>query len=148
MPTVTSETTIAAPVERVYEIARDIERFPEFMDDVAEVEILEQSEGRQVSRWAAVVREFNRNIRWTEEDFWNAEERTCDFTMLEGDFSEYSGTWRFESEGEGTRATLTLNYAYNVPLIGALIQKVLQKKTQANIDGMLAGIKSEAESGG
>jgi uncharacterized membrane protein len=148
MPTVISETTIAAPVERVYEIARDIERFPEFMDDVAEVEILEQTEDRQVSRWAAVVREFNRNIRWTEEDFWNAEERICEFSMLEGDFSEYSGTWRFEADGEGTRATLVLNYAYNVPLIGALIQKVLQKKTQANCDGMLAGIKSEAENGG
>ncbi len=147
MPTVTSETTIAAPVERVYNIARDIERFPEFMEDVAEVKILEQTGDRQVSRWAATVKEFNRNIRWTEEDFWNAEERTCDFTMLEGDFSEYSGTWRFEADGEGTRATLVVNYAYNVPLIGALIQKVLQKKTQANIDSMLAGIKGEAEKG-
>ena len=145
MPTVTSETIINAPVERVYEIARDIERFPEFMDDVDEVEILEQTDERQVSRWAAAVKEFNRQIKWTEEDFWSAEDRTCEFAMLEGDFSEYSGTWRFEPEGEGTRATLVVNYAYNVPLIGALIQKVLQKKMQENCDSMLAAIKAEAE---
>ncbi len=147
MPTVTSEVTINAPVERVYEIASDIERFPEFMDDVDEVEILEQTEDRQVSRWAAAIKELNRQIKWTEEDFWNAETHTCDFKMLEGDFTEYSGTWRFMADGEGTRATLVVDYAYNVPLIGALIQKVLQKKTQQNCDSMLAAIKDEAEKG-
>jgi len=145
MPTVSSEIFIAAPVERVYAIARDIERFPQFMEDVDEVEILEQTEERQVSRWAAAVKEFNRQIRWTEEDFWNAEDRSCEFRMIEGDFSEYSGTWKFEPAGEGTKATLVVNYAYNVPLIGALIQGVLKKKTQQNIDSMLAAIKAEAE---
>ena len=147
MPTVTSEITIAAPVERVYDIARDIERFPQFMEDVDEVEILERTEERQVSRWAAAVKEFNRQIKWTEEDFWNAEERSCEFNMLEGDFSEYSGTWSFVPEGEGTKATLVVNYAYNVPLIGALIQSILHKKTQQNCDAMLAAIKAEAEKG-
>ncbi|MCD6360709.1 MAG: SRPBCC family protein [Armatimonadetes bacterium] len=147
MPTVTSEIIIDAPIDRVYQIARDIERFPEFMDDVDEVEILEQTEERQVSRWAAAVKEFNRQIKWVEEDFWSAEDYSCEFHMLEGDFSEYSGTWKFEPAGEGTKATLVVNYAYNVPLIGALIQSVLKKKTQHNCDSMLAAIKAEAEKG-
>ena len=147
MPTVTSEAIIAAPVERVYAIARDIERFPDFMEDVAEVEILEQTPERQVSRWVGVVKEFNRQIRWTEEDFWTEDPRACEFAMLEGDFSEYSGTWSFVPEGEGTRATLVVNYAYNVPLIGALIQAVLKKKMQQNCDSMLQAIKAEAERG-
>ncbi len=145
MPTVTSEAIINAPVERVYAIARDIERFPQFMEDIAEVQILEQTPERQVSRWVAIVKEFNRQIRWTEEDFWNEQERSCEFRMIEGDFSEYSGTWKFEPVPEGTKATLVVNYAYNVPLIGALIQAVLKKKTQQNIDSMIAGIKAEAE---
>ena len=147
MPTVTSEAVIAAPVEPVYAIARDVERFPQFMEDVAEVEILERTPERQVSRWVGVVKEFNRQIKWTEEDFWNEADHSCEFRMIEGDFSEYSGTWSFAAEGEGTRATLVINYAYNVPLIGALIQSVLKKKMQQNCDSMLQAIKAEAEKG-
>ena len=147
MPTVTSEAVIAAPVEPVYAIARDVERFPQFMEDVAEVEILERTPERQVSRWVGVVKEFNRQIKWTEEDFWNEADHSCEFRMIEGDFSEYSGTWSFAAEGEGTRATLVINYAYNVPLIGARIQSVLKKKMQQNCDSMLQAIKAEAEKG-
>ena len=47
MPTVRSEITIQADVDKVYAIARDIERFPEFMADVESVEILEQTPERQ-----------------------------------------------------------------------------------------------------
>ncbi|MFP3903789.1 MAG: SRPBCC family protein, partial [Armatimonadota bacterium] len=60
MPTVESTVTIDAPLDDVYALARDIEAFPEFMDDVEEVEILEKTPDRQVSRWVGVVKEFNR----------------------------------------------------------------------------------------
>ncbi len=145
MATVESKIVVNAPVERVYEVARDIERFPEFMDDVVEVEILEQTGDRQVSHWVGRIEEFNRTIEWTEEDYWNDAERRCDFTMLEGDFTAYSGTWRFEPDEEGTLVTLVVEYEYNVPLIGPLIKRLLYKKVQANCDNMLAAIKSEAE---
>ena len=147
MPTVESTVVVAAPVEKVYEIARDIERFPEFMEDVAEVEILEQTPDRQVSRWVGLIKELNRQIKWTEEDFWDEATRTCQFHMLEGDFSAYGGSWKFEPEGAGCRATLVVEYEYNVPLIGALIKSLLQKKMQQNCDSMLAALKAEAEKG-
>lgn len=148
MPTIESRVSTAAPVERVYEIARDIERFPEFMEDVAEVEILEQTEERQVSRWVGLIKELNRRVNWTEEDFWDKEARSCEFRMLEGDFSSYGGTWRFEPEGEGCLVTLVVEYEYNVPLIGPLIKNLLRKKMQQNCDSMLAAIKEEAEEAG
>jgi uncharacterized membrane protein len=49
MATVESMIVVAAPVERVYAIARDVEQFPEFMSDVQSVEILEEDGGRRVS---------------------------------------------------------------------------------------------------
>jgi len=145
MPTVESRITVAAPVETVYEIARDIEAFPEFMEDVVEVEILEQTSERQVSRWVGLIKEFNRHVNWTEEDFWDEEARTCEFRMLEGDYSSYGGSWKFEPEGEGCLATLVVEYDYNVPLIGPLIKNLLLRKMQANCDSMLAAIKAKAE---
>ncbi|NLO05417.1 MAG: hypothetical protein GX131_06255 [candidate division WS1 bacterium] len=145
MAIVESKLLIAAPVDEVYEVARDIERFPEFMDDVVEVEILEQTPQRQVSRWVALIEEFNRTLKWTEEDFWNRDEHRCDFQMLEGDFTAYSGVWTFEEEDGGTLAKLVVDYEYAIPLIGPLIKKILHRKVQDNCDNMLAAIKGEVE---
>ena len=147
MPTVESKVVVESPLEKVYALSRDIERFPQFMDDVEEVTILEQSRERQVSRWVGNVRELRRVIRWTEEDFWNDEAHTCVFRQTEGDFTAYGGRWEFVPEGTGTRVTMTLDYEYNVPLVGALIQNILKKKMQANIDAMLGAIKKKAEEG-
>ena len=147
MPTVESEVLVNAPLERVYALARDIERFPQFMEDVEEVTILEQTPERQVSHWVGAIKELRRTITWTEEDFWNEEEHVCVFRQTEGDFTDYSGQWEFAPEGEGTRVRLRVDYEYNVPLVGALIQNLLRKKMQANTDAMLEAIKREAEAG-
>ena len=145
MATVQSVLHVDAPVATVYEIARDIERFPEFMDDVVEVEILERTEERQVSRWVGLIEEFNRTLKWTEEDFWSEEERSCRFEMLEGDFTAYGGDWTFEEDNGGALVKLTVDYEYAIPLIGPLIKKLLHRKVQQNCDNMLAAIKTEAE---
>jgi len=146
MPTVESTITIAAPIAEVYELCRDIEAFPEFMDDVREVTITEQTDERQVSHWVGEVKEFKRTIQWTEEDFWKEDERRCDFKLIEGDLSEYEGYWTFEETGEsGTTVFLSITYEYDVPLIGNLIKGLLKKKMQQNSDSMLAAIKDKAE---
>lgn len=146
MPTVDSTITVSAPIDLVYDLCKDIEAFPGFMDDVREVTILEQTEGRQVSRWVGEVKEFKRTIQWTEEDFWNKEQRRCDFKLIEGDLSAYEGYWTFtETPDGGTEVFLSITYEYDVPLIGALIQGLLKKKMQGNSDSMLAAIKQKAE---
>ena len=146
MPTVNSEIAVNAPVERVYAIARDIERFPEFMEDVQSVKILEQTPERQVSEWSSVIKEFNRTIRWTEADYWDDEAKTCRWEQIEGDFSEYEGTWEFVGGDDGrTVARLSIDYEYNVPLIGRLIQSIIRKKMQDNVEAMLQAIKGDAE---
>jgi len=145
MATVESVIVIAALIDRVYAIARDVERFPEFMDDVVEVKIIEEEGERRVSHWVGLIEEFNRRLQWTEEDFWNDEEYSCRFEMIEGDFTAYGGTWTFEEDEAGTLAKLTVDYEYAVPLIGPLIKKLLHRKVQQNCDNMLAAIKEEAE---
>jgi len=145
MATVESQIVIAAPIDRVYAIARAVERFPEFMDDVQSVEILEEDGGRRVSHWVGLIEEFNRTLEWTEEDHWDDEEHSCRFQMTEGDFTAYSGTWTFEEGEGGTVMKLTVDYEYAVPLIGPLIKKLLHRKVQQNCDNMLAAIKNEAE---
>jgi ribosome-associated toxin RatA of RatAB toxin-antitoxin module len=129
----------------VYAIARDVEQFPEFMSDVQSVEILEEDGGRRVSRWVGGIEEFNRTLEWTEEDYWDDENHSCRFEMIEGDFTAYGGMWTFEEDEAGTLVKLIVDYEYAVPLIGPLIKKLLHRKVQQNCDNMLAAIKQEAE---
>lgn len=146
MPTVQATSDVQAPLAEVYALARDIESFPEFMPDVQEVRILEQSaDGRQVSQWVGIVKEFKRTIQWTEEDYWDDATHTCTFQQTEGDFGLYRGTWTFAEAAGGTTVVLTLEYEYDVPLIGNLIKGLLHRKMQENCDNMLAAIKAKAE---
>jgi coenzyme Q-binding protein COQ10 len=146
MPIVNAELQISAPVDTVYAVARDVERFPEFMEDVQSVKILEQTPEKQVSEWSSIIKEFNRTIKWTELDYWDNAAKTCRWEQTEGDFTSYEGGWEFVANDAGTLAKLTINYEYNVPLIGALIQGLVKKKMQSNVESMLAAIKQEAES--
>jgi ribosome-associated toxin RatA of RatAB toxin-antitoxin module len=110
MPTVESAILIQADVEHVYAIAREVERFPDFMPDVRSVRVLECSdEGRRtVVEWVGLIPEFKQTVKWVEEDLWGDAEHTCHFRLVRGDFKEYSGLWRFTaadgSEGPGQGA--------------------------------------------
>ena len=145
MPKVISEVTVARPVAQVYALAKDIERFPEFMADVQSVEILADDPPHRLSRWVGVIKEFNRTIRWTEDDCWDDAAHVCTFAQTEGDFSSYRGRWEFGEVAEGTTVCLEVEYEYNVPLIGALIKGLLLKKMQQNTDAMLAALKAQSE---
>ena len=146
MPTVTAVIDVQAPLEHVFAIARDIEAFPTFMPDVQEVTILEQTgDGRQISRWVGYVKEFRRNICWTERDEWDEAKHVCTFAQTEGDFGVYQGVWSFSAIEGGTHIELQLEYEYDVPLIGNLIKNLLKRKMQENCDDMLTAIKGQAE---
>ena len=147
MPEVQAEALVQAPPEKVYALAKDVERFPEFLPNVQEVTITERVGGHTVSRWVGLIPEFKRTIKWTEEDDWDDAARTCAFRLLSGDWDQYDGTWSFRPEGEATRVTMTITYEYNVPLIGALIKTLLRKLVQRNMEETLAGLKQQAERG-
>lgn len=147
MPIVTAEVNIAASPERVYQLAKEVERFPEFMPDVESVEVLSREGSATLTRWVGKVKEFNRTIHWTEQDRWFDEEMRCEFEQTEGDFSLYRGTWEFRPDQGGTFVSLHLEYDYHVPLIGSLLQRVIFNKMKQNCQNMLDALKAEAEKG-
>ena len=153
MPRVKSEIIIKARLERVWELAQDVEKLPDFMPDLTSVKVLEQQQTspvimRTVTEWQARIKQFNRNIHWVEEDIWNVEDHVCHFWQIRGDYSEYRGEWRFtphENANESTRAYLEIEYRIDIPLLGALMHKVVQKLMQENCDMMLRCLQEEAE---
>lgn len=148
MPIITSSIEINGPIDEVYRLAKDVESFPQFMPDLKSVKVLERSSDgtRTVTEWVGIVKEFRTTIKWTEEDVWDDAARTCVFSLVKGDYSKYSGVWKFADLGGRTRFDSEIEVEYDVPLVGPLIKGIIAKKMKENVDNMLAAIKAKVES--
>jgi coenzyme Q-binding protein COQ10 len=143
MPYVESRIAIAAPARAVYELAKDQERFPEFMPDVETVRVLERFSDRVISRWKTLVEEAP--IEWTEEDRFDDEVLRIDYALLEGDLDTFQGAWTFEERDGLTHVLLTVEYDFGVPTLAELIGPTLQRKVLENSEMMLKALKQQAE---
>ena len=153
MSLINTEIIINAPVQKVYDFSKEIEKFPEFMPDVKSIEITERTlfdNGiKYSSNWVGYIKEFNLNVKWAEEDCWDDVKKTCIFEMPagKGDYEIYKGVWSFFEKDENTSlVTMELEVEYNVPMIGQLIKKLIAKLVKSNADGMLLAIKNQVES--
>ena len=143
MPYVESTIVIAAPARVVYELAKEQERFPQFMPDVESVTVLERHADRILTRWKTLVEEAP--IEWTEEDRFDDAALRIDYKLLEGDLDKFEGAWTFCGEHGATTVTLGVEYDFGVPTLAELIGPTLHRKVRENSEMMLAALKTEAE---
>ncbi len=143
MPFVECAILIDAPARVVYELAKDQERFPEFMPDVELVTIVESAGNRVVSRWKTLVEDAP--IEWIEEDIFDDAGLRVDYRLLEGDLDTFEGAWTFVERSGRTHVSLGIEYDFGVPTLAELIGPTLHRKVRENGEMMLAALKREAE---
>lgn len=143
MPYVETSIVIAAPARVVYELAKEQERFPQFMPDVETVTVLERHADHILTRWKTLVEDAP--IEWTEEDRFDDEAMRIDYKLLEGDLDKFEGAWTFAESDGSTTVVLGVDYDFGVPTLAELIGPTLERKVRENSDMMLAAIKREAE---
>ncbi len=148
MPRIEQSLDIDAPVDTVYAVARNVEEFPEIMEDLQSLTVLERSEdgNRTVTEWVGLIREFKMTVKWTQEDVWDPVSHRDEFRMIKGDMDQMSGYWQFTPDGNRTRFESVVDYEYNVPLIGPMIQALIKKKMTENLAAQMLAIKTCAES--
>ncbi|MGV3617832.1 MAG: type II toxin-antitoxin system RatA family toxin [Fimbriimonas sp.] len=146
MPTVETTVWINAPLEKVYAIAKDSERYPEFMKEVQSLTIVEREPGRVVSDWVGIVPTFGLKVRWRQEENWDDATHSSRFRQVSGDYDKLEGTWSFREENGGTRFDQFMEYEYNVPTLGPLVKKVIFNIVKNNLESVNAGFKTRAES--
>ncbi|RIH87494.1 Polyketide cyclase / dehydrase and lipid transport [Meiothermus luteus] len=139
MPEVYAELYIPKPPQEVYRAARDLAGLKPYLKDVETLEVLEDTGSTSRTRFVAVA--MGKKVQWIEEERWFDSELRNEFESTEGDFDLYQGTWTFLPEGEGTKAALRLEYELNIPIFGGLLQKLVKKLMQENVEGLLAGLK-------
>lgn len=149
MGVVVSEIEVSVPPDVAFSVASEVENYPSFMPNIKSVKVLERNDdGYSKITWTASVNvaSINKDIIWTEEEWWDKPSKTCKFALLEGDYTRYEGDWAFTQIPNGTRIRLRVDYDLGLPLIGPLINKLLDKIMLDNLNGMLSAIKQKAES--
>lgn len=134
---------IEGPIQAVYDLAKDMESYPDFMRDVESVKVVSRSADRTVTEWETSV--DGTPILWTEEDIFDDANFTIQYQLIEGDLDKFEGVWRFENAAEGTRVTLTVDYDFGIPELTNLIGPTLEQKVGENSEMMLLGMKQRVE---
>jgi uncharacterized membrane protein len=136
---------IAAPIERCYEIAADVENATEWQGSLKDVEVLERDDQRRpllvetesdakVKNVKALLRfsyDPPTGIRWVQE---------------KGETKSLTGWWTFEDLGDGrTRATYGLETDTG-RMLGLLLRGPVEAKVRDFLVGGAAeGLKEKAE---
>ena len=140
------EATIAAPAADLWSVLVDFERYPTWVRDLKQVEVLERdAEGRPEvvqSENDAKVKTVKSRLRFSYE-----KPHRIEWVQEKGDTKSVRGWWNLEDLGsEGTRAT----YALEVDpgrMLGMLMKGPVEGQVRDFLLGNAAsGLKEEAES--
>lgn len=145
MPLVEARIVINGVPKDIYNVAKQQEKFPDFMSDVEEIKIIERSANRTISEWTTNVEGIP--ICWKEEDIFDDEANSITYNLIEGDLDKFEGAWTFEAKDEGTEVVLTVDFDFGMPTLADLLGPILEVKVRENAEMMLAGIKDEVEGG-
>lgn len=143
MPYVERSIVIQGPLEAVYALAKEMERYPEFMPDVESVKVVSREGNVTVTEWVTSVE--GTPILWTEKDVFDDVNRRIDYQLIEGDLDKFEGAWQFRETPEGTEVVLGVDYDFGIPELTALIGPTLHEKVGENSEMMLQGMKRQIE---
>jgi uncharacterized membrane protein len=149
MGTIRGERTVEidAPVQRVFEIAADIEHAPEWQRSLTDVEVLERDGERRAksveTESNASVRTIRSRLRFEYEPL-----TAITWDQERGDVKALRGWWHFEDLGGGrTRATYGLEVDPG-RMLGMLLRGPAEGKVRDFLVGGAAeGLKERAEAG-
>jgi coenzyme Q-binding protein COQ10 len=135
----TRSIVINAPVEKVFDIITQYEKYGEFLSEVKEVRTSNR-QGNEVNVHykVDVVKTIKYTIRVKEE-----RPTRMSWSFVEGEFmKDNKGHWLLEPAGEGkTKATYTVEMA-----LGALVPKsVVNALVETSLPKMLEAFKRRAE---
>jgi ribosome-associated toxin RatA of RatAB toxin-antitoxin module len=149
MGTISGERTVEidAAVERVFAIAADIDRAPEWQPSLVDVEVLARDGDRRATSVEtesdAKVRTIRSRLSFVYEEF-----TAITWDQETGDVKALRGWWRLEDLGSGrTRATYGLEVDPG-RMLGMLLRGPAEAKVRDFLVGGTAeGLKERAEAG-
>ncbi len=107
---------IRAPLAVVFDLARDVERWPELLPAYRWCRVLERTQDRLTFAMAGCIRGWP--ARWVAVQEADASASRIVFRHLRGITRGMRVEWRFEPDGEDTKVVLVHDFLLPWPLVG------------------------------
>jgi coenzyme Q-binding protein COQ10 len=143
MPYVEVSKVIKAPKGQLYDILKDMEKYPEFMKDLKSVKVLERNENTTLTAWETTL--AGRTIKWVEKDIFNDSQQHISYHQVSGDLQKFAGEWILTEVEDGTKVTLTVDFEFGIPMIAGLLNPIAKLMIKENSGNMLNALKVKTE---
>lgn len=145
----TERTTINADALRCYEVAADIERYPEWAEDIKETHILSRDDENRPVEVAFRTAAMGRSTNYTLKYDYSQAPHQLSWALVEGDLTErLDGTYTFTSLSttpKTTEVTYTLEVGLVVPLPGFVKRRAEAKILRTALPELKARVESLAK---
>ncbi len=137
---VSDATTVAAPIDTVWNVITDVEAYPEWTDGVEETQVLATTEeGYPHQAWFRVdakVAEITYTIEYRYDGY------DIRWHLIEGELlSQLDGAYELTEDGDGTHVTYSLAVDVDLPVPGFMKKRA----ARTILDQGLTGLKGRAE---
>ena len=124
MPRVSEQILIPQSAEQLYELVRDIRRYPEFIRWITKISV-EQEEGDAQSSYRCIgtasVHFKGFDEQFSTHVFGDPEARKIDVKLARGPFRHLRNRWQFDPLEDGrTRVHCFIDYEFKNPVLGLL----------------------------
>jgi len=138
----TSSIDITAPAERVMAVIADFGAYPEWADQVKDVEVLEPGSGDRPRRVRFTMDAGPIKDTYTLDYTWAPDGRSVSWTLVKGQMQRaQDGSYTLAERTGSTTVTYSLAVDLNIPMIGMLRRKA----EKVIIDTALKGLKRRVE---
>ncbi|TCK25071.1 SRPBCC family protein [Pseudonocardia endophytica] len=139
-----SSITISAPPDQVMAVIADFESYPEWADQVRDVEVLDAGTGGRAGRVKFSMDAGAIKDTYTLDYDWAADDRSVSWNLVKGGIQKaQDGSYELVADGGATTVTYKLSVEVNFPMIGMLRRKA----EKVIIDTALKGLKRRVEKG-
>lgn len=138
MPIHQEETLLPYQTQQIFDLVKDVERYPEFLPWCRAARVFEQKDreflGELVICYKHICEQYTSKVQLTPPA---APHALCqiDVTLVRGPFHHLTNHWEFVPEGEGTRVKFHLDFAFKSKLmdklLGGFFHKAAEKMVEA-----------------
>lgn len=143
MPFVETNISIKGDINEIYPIVKDMESYPNFMQSVKSVKVIEREGNTTHTEWKTELK--GKPFNWVEKDIFDDENFKINYELVSGDLKKFEGEWNLKDTTDGVDVSLTVDFEFGVPMIASLLNPIAKLIIKQNCDSMLKAIKEEFE---
>ncbi len=132
--------------EKAYLKIKDVEKYPDYMESVSSIEVLERDETSITARWNGSI--DGAPLTWVQKNEFLDDKQEVHFEAIEGDFEIFKGKWSIGSYKKDLLLQIEIEYRLGIPVIEDVLGPILSEKIKTNSIAMLEAIASRLNCNG